>query len=204
MGYAPVVHAKETRMSTLIVDDNLNMGDYTINSLRVYGVPLYSDPITIPTIRNTVIRSSFITERDKGVGTTIYHPASTAVFTLAASDEIRASDLSTPYEGFPTTYTKISELEVPIYYKGGTVRVKVSAGMDYTGNGAVQFYVDGIEAGPVHPFTTSVQTYSDDIEVTPGALIQVYGKTSDNKIVVKDFQICADDVIHNGIKGALW
>lgn len=200
MGYAPVAHAKESRMSTLIVDGNLNMGGQHLRVTNILEASTYSD---IRFYNNT--RIDTIKEVSDGRGTKIINPASTAVFTLAASDEIRASDLSTPYEGFPSTYTKISELEVPIYYKGGTVRVKVSAGMFYSGSGAVRFYVDGIEAGPVHYFTTSHPTvFSEDVEVTPGTLIEVYGKTSDNKIVVKDFQICADDVIHNGIKGALW
>ena len=134
------------------------------------------------------------------------NPASTAVFTLAASDEIRASDLSTPYGVSPATLTKISELEVPMYYKSGTVRAKVSVASPLSAyGGAFRFYVDGIEAGSLHTFTnTGYAVFSEDVEVTPGTLIGVYGKTSDNKIVVKDFQICADDVIHNGIKGALW
>lgn len=200
MGYAPVTHAKEARMSTLIVDDDLHMGAHILYTNYVYRQTI-GTPITL---FNTV-NISEIRERYKDDGTIVRNPASTAVFTLAASDEIRASDLSTPYEGQHLPLTKISELEVPMYYKGGTVRVKVSAAMPVSGNGAVQFYVDGIEAGSLHAFTSPAYVvFSEDVEVTPGALIQVYGKTVDNKISVKDFQICADDVIHNGIKGALW
>lgn len=152
MGYAPVTHAKEARMSALIMD----------------VIPL---------------------------------------FTLVASDEIRDSALSTPYEVSPSSWTKISELEVPMYYnKSGTVRAKVSAAMPNSGNGSVQFYVDGFKMGNVHGFNSpEYAVFSDDIEVRPGALIQVYVFSDGSaKTRVKNFQICADDAVHNINKGALW
>lgn len=203
MGYAPVTHAKEARMSTLIVDDTLNMGNHHLRATNILEAVTYSDIRFYNDVRIHTIK-----EVSVGTGTRILNPASTAVFTLAASDTVRASDLSTPYEGSHTTLTKISELEVPMYYKSGTVRVKVSAAISNLGfGGEVHFYVDGIEAGSLHTFgSTSYFDFSDDIEVTPGARIQVYGiiNSISGKIYVKDFQICADDVIHNGIKGALW
>lgn len=164
-------------------DDNIIITDSTVSNNGGYGVN-----IAASTCDNAIISgNSFVTNtsgaiNNSGTGTVIrgnvgYSDNSS---TYIAADAPVLATAGTDEKPNSTTYTKMKE--IVIGQSSGTVRVVFQL---RTENGAEtaygRIYVNGVAAGTEQSTTNTVfQTYTEDIAVGVGDLLQLYSKDGTN------------------------
>jgi len=118
------------------------------------------------------------------------------LFELTASDVLQASADTERWQTGPTTYIKKKEISVDSL--GGILRVKADMRGSHAGGGLntyIRVYVNGVAVGAEHFQSSSTwTTYTDDIPVEPGDLVQLYYKTNNGSISVytRNFRIHFD------------
>ena len=193
MSYSPISHGGSARVSTLIVDAQLDTGAFGIKadiieeSTPAAGVGL-PDGVNTDTIR----------ENTAGVGTSIddIHSDMQAL-SMVASDTTRSSSAG-PFTFTTAAYAIGPSRKVPERYtQPGSVRIKwtctASAYNMYS-----RIYVDGVAVGAIH--TTAggaVESYEEDVlGLTAGNVVQLYARSQYIvECTITDASTSADDII---------
>jgi len=108
-----------------------------------------------------------------------------------ASDNLKIS-ADTERSMVGASYTKVKEVMVKRF---GTIRVKFDLKCDVTDDSFGRIYVNGVAVGTERNNTTSSYvTYSEDITVKAGDLVQLYYKqdASGNSVYTRNFRIYYD------------
>lgn len=123
---------------------------------------------------------------------------------LKPSDEMRSGDMSEVSQS-TTSYVKVKELAVPDRYMvGGRIRVKWQAKCT-SADGYVRVYVNGVAVSAEQYIGST--GYGDllvDIAINGPGLIQLYAKATRNPVFIRNFTLCADEVIFAAAKGQVW
>ena len=169
MSYSALSHGGVARVSTLIVDAQLDTGAFGI-------------------------KADIIEESTPAAGVSI-SPPRRILLDLSASDNIRAYDDSQITIGDGSAYEKAKTLTIPSRYKQGQTCRVTTAIASY--GGYVQVYVNGAPAGAEHTTTSSVfVTFTDDITVGGGDNVEMWVKTDSGKSALCGlFTVGGDDAI---------
>lgn len=159
--------------------------DQTINGVKTFGsIPVL--PASDPTTDNQAVRKSYV---DDTLGST----------ELVANDDLIDS-ADTERSSTSATYEKVKE--ITINEVGGEIRVKFDlkrlSGGSGTNEAGARIYVNGTGVGTeqVNNLTT-YSTFSEDITVSSGDLVQLYVKEVDTTIDaanVRNFRLYYDKI----------
>lgn len=151
MSYSPISHGGSARVSTLIVDAQIDTGAFGI-------------------------KADIIEESTAGAGVSIT-PAEWTSMDLSASDELRAFDATELLLTNQWDYTKVKTLNIPARYNAGqTCRVTTAIKSLYAGPVRyVKVYVNGVAAGVDHSTDSlSFVTFTDDVVVGGGDTVEMW------------------------------
>jgi hypothetical protein len=180
MSYTALSHGGVARVSTMVVDSDLDMGGFAVKT---------------PTIEEAVA----------GGGTRLIHPFTIPMFSPTATDTLRASDDTEVEQTFGAAFVKVKEISLPGVYVNGAV--KLSVDVSANNESQVKFYVNDTPAGVEHAVSyTSPETVSEDIDVKGGDVVSVWAKESgiNPKTTLSNFRLHCDDSITLLTKNQPW
>lgn len=201
------------KVSTLIVDGDLNLSGYTLSADDLQAVNVHADNIgELTTDAGTTI-SDLKTDKISAVsditGTQLDNLGTYPVsFQTVASNEIRLSD-----DVEIEIYTSISELAktltMPAHYTAGVpVKVKWELRTEWNEYCEYDLKLNGtvIKASGHVRFGTTYKVYSYTIsDLKPGDVVSLWvNAVSADYIYVRNFAFCASDIITTKQKGLAW
>ena len=193
MGYSPSSHGGVARMSTLIVDAQLDTGAFGIKA----DIIEESTPAARVDMTDG-IKTDIIEESTAGAGVTI-SPAEWTSLDLSASDNVRAYD-DTEHLVSNQSYVKLKTLTIPARYTSGqTCRVTTEIKTRNVGGVRyVRVYVNGVPAGDEHTTDSmTFVTFTDDITVSAGDTVEMWVKagTGGGGMYLGKFTVRGDDAL---------
>lgn len=195
MSYSALSHGGVARVSTMVVDAQLDTGAFGLKADRIEeSTPAAGVDMT------DGIKTDIIEESTAGAGVTI-SPGKWTSLDLSASDNVRAYDDTEQLITNKTAYVKAKTLTIPARYTAGqTCRVTTAIKTAYAGLVRyVRVYVNGVPAGDEH--TTDSMTFvtftDDNITVNGGDTVEMWVKTgtSGGGMYLGKFAVCGDDAL---------
>ena len=172
MSYTALSHGGVARVSTMVVDAQLDTGAFGIKADIIEG-------------------------STAGAGVTISRAEWTSLG-LSASDNVRAYDDIEEFFADEHSYVIAKALLIPARYTTGqTCRVTCEMKTAQAGvTRCVKVYVNGVAAGTEHcTASANFVTFTDDITVSGGDTVELWVRTLSGGCYVGRFTICGDDAI---------